>query len=175
MLESRSFSFPKRAKSADFKPEIRQKVRNPFLELSQWATTPDSLAWAEASNLTDVPTYLFTNKDNRMCMHVRTRRAPLYQHVEGSEKLEFTFLAVSSNSIAFSYWACSIKKSEQRASRAGSDFSSRSSAISCRAPNCCVAKASSSALEKCPACKIKNESLKTRINTAEFTRYPKVA
>ncbi|KAG9349896.1 hypothetical protein JZ751_026249 [Albula glossodonta] len=58
----------------------------------------------------------------------------------------------ASNSTAFSYWECLMKKSEQRASKAGSEFSSRSSAISCSAPNCCVAKASSRALEKWPAC-----------------------
>lgn len=63
-----------------------------------------------------------------------------------------TFLAASSSSTAFSYCWCSRKKSEQRVRRAGSDFSSRSSATSCRATNCCVAKASSRALERWPAC-----------------------
>lgn len=65
----------------------------------------------------------------------------------------FTFLAATSNSTAFWYWACFMKKSEQRASKAGSLVSFRSSAISCRAPNCSVAKASSKALETWPAWK----------------------
>ncbi len=65
----------------------------------------------------------------------------------------FTFLAATSNSTAFWYWACFMKKSEQRASRVGSLFSFRSSAISCRAPNCSVAKASSKALDTWPAWK----------------------
>lgn len=63
-----------------------------------------------------------------------------------------TFLAASRSSTAFSNCLCSMQKSEQRARRAGSDFSSRSSAMSCRAANCWVVKANSRALEKCPAC-----------------------
>lgn len=58
-----------------------------------------------------------------------------------------TFLAATSNSTDFSYLECVLKKSEQRARRAGSELSLRSSAIISRAPNCWVAKASSRALE----------------------------
>lgn len=59
-----------------------------------------------------------------------------------------TFLAATSRSTAFSYCWCVMKKSEQRARRAGSEFSSRSSAICLSAGNCWVAKANSRALEK---------------------------
>lgn len=107
---------------------------------------------------------LFTCTDEWLC--AGTPVVLLYL-CTGDQRAQLTFLAVSSSSIAFSYWACSMKNPEQRASRAGSDFSSRSSAMSCRAPNCCVAKASSRALEKCPACKIRNEASKTRMSTKE--------
>lgn len=75
-------------------------------------------------------------------------RAPARCDILRCCRQQNTFLAATSNSTALSYWEWVMKKSEQRARRAGSEFSFRSSAISWRAANCWVAKASSRALEK---------------------------